>query len=709
MYQLESLEQSLKQFFGYDNFREGQKQIIEQALQNRDLLIIMPTGGGKSLCFQLPALLNTGITIVISPLIALMQDQVDSLNDNGIGATFINSTLTTEAIYQRESDILNRKIKLLYVAPERLVSERFIPFLDRIYQEISISTFAIDEAHCISEWGHDFRPEYRRIKELRQRYPNIPISALTATATKRVQQDIISQLQLRQPAIHISSFNRPNLYYEVKEKNNRSYQQLLQEIKQQKGSGIVYCMSRKSVDDISNRLQQDNIKALPYHAGLTDEKRTYNQNCFIRDDIQVIVATVAFGMGINKPDVRFVFHYDLPKNIESYYQESGRAGRDSEPSKCVIFFSLSDVNKIKYIINQKENQEEQRIAKQQLEKIIEYAEGTECRRTIQLSYFGERFKGNCANCDNCLNPKNTEDWTIEAQKFLSCVARCNERFGMMHIIDVLRGSKNKKIEQNGHHLLSTYGIGKDHTTDQWKHLCRTLLHQGLVSETSDGYRVLKLNKLSWEILRKQRTVNITVKKKDITQIIGETNNRHVETELLLDRLKRLRKHIADVNNIPPYIIFQDGTLRLLALLRPKNIQEFSQISGINSYKTEQYGDTFLSEIRAFSQEQSLPTALPSDTQMKTLQLYQQGFNLMEIAERRRLTTGTISHHLSELILLNQPVNINDFVAEDKQKAILKMINKLGDLSLKTLRDNLGDNYSYDELKLVRAWREKQNK
>jgi ATP-dependent DNA helicase RecQ len=708
MYQLNSLEESLKQFFGYDKFREGQKQIIEQALQNRDLLIIMPTGGGKSLCFQLPALLKAGVTIVISPLIALMQDQVDTLIDNGIGATFINSTLSSEEIYHRELTILNNQIKLLYLAPERLMSERSIPFLDNINNQIGISTFAIDEAHCISEWGHDFRPEYRRIKELRQRYPNIPISALTATATKRVQQDIITQLQLRQPTIHISSFNRPNLYYEVKEKKNRSYQQLLQEIRQEKGSGIVYCMSRKTVDDIASRLQNDGIKALPYHAGLTDQERTYNQNSFIHDDIKVIVATVAFGMGINKPDVRFVFHYDLPKNIEGYYQESGRAGRDNEPSKCIIFFSLSDVNKIKYIINQKENQDEQRIARQQLEKIIEYAEGTECRRIIQLSYFGERFKGNCNNCDNCLNPTTTEDWTIEAQKFLSCVARCNQRFGMMHIIDVLRGSKNKKIEQNGHHLLSTYGIGKDHTIDEWKNLCRTLLHQGLLSETSDGYRVLKLNKLSWEVLRNERSVTISIKKKDIKQIIGETNNRHAETELLLDRLKKLRKHIADMNNIAPYVVLQDGTLRLLALLRPKTIQEFSQISGINSYKSEQYGDAFLSEVRSFCQEQELPVALPSDTQMTTLQFYQQGLNLAEIAEKRKLTTGTIAHHLSELILLNQPVNINDFVSEVKQKEIIKIINKLGDFSLKTLRDNLGDNYTYDELKLVVAWRKKTN-
>lgn len=709
MYQLHSLEQSLKQFFGYDKFREGQKEIIEQALQNRDLLIIMPTGGGKSLCFQLPALLKSGITIVISPLIALMQDQVDTLTDNGIGATFINSTLEPEEIYRRESAIFNNKIKLLYLAPERLMSERFTSFLDNLNNQVGVSAFAIDEAHCISEWGHDFRPEYRRIKELRQRYPQIPISALTATATKRVQHDIITQLQLREPAIHISSFNRPNLYYEVREKNRHSYNQLLKEIRLEKGAGIIYCMSRKSVDNLALRLQNDGVKALPYHAGLSDQERINNQNSFIRDDIQVMVATVAFGMGINKPDVRFVFHYDLPKNIESYYQESGRAGRDSEPSKCVVFFSLSDVSKINFIISQKENQDEQRIAKQQLEKIIEYSEGTECRRKIQLSYFGERFKGNCANCDNCLNPSITEDWTTEAKKFLSCVARVNQRFGMMHIIDILRGAKNQKIEKNGHHLLSTYGIGKDKSIDQWKNLSRALLHQGLMNETTDGYRILKLNKLSWEVFRDERSVIIPVKKQDIKQILGEYNERQAEAALLLDRLKQLRKYIADANNIAPYVVFQDNTLNLFALLRPQNIKEFSEISGVNSHKASQYGAIFVSEIRSFCQQQELPIALPSDSQMVTLQFYQQGLNIAEIAEKRGLTMGTIAHHLSELILMNQPVNINDFVSETKQKEILKMINQMGDYSLKTLRENLGEDYSYDELKLVRAWRQKQNR
>ncbi len=445
MPKLHSLEEALKHFFGYDTFRLGQRQIVEEALQNRDLLIIMPTGGGKSLCFQLPALLKPGLTVVVSPLIALMQDQVDALQDNGIGATFLNSSLNWEAVRSREVAILNGKIKLLYVAPERLLGEKFLPFLDQVRSQIGISAFAIDEAHCVSEWGHDFRPEYRQMKQLRQRYPDVPILALTATATGRVRQDIIQQLTLREPGIHVASFNRPNLYYDVQPKERQSYNQLFKKIRSYQGSGIIYCLSRRKVDEIAFRLQNDGISALPYHAGLSDEARTTNQTRFIRDDVQVMVATIAFGMGINKPDVRFVIHYDLPRNLESYYQESGRAGRDGELSHCTLLFGAGDIRTIEYLIDQKPDPKEQRVARQQLRQVLDYAEGTDCRRTIQLSYFGERFKGDCGNCDNCRNPKPVEDWTIEAQKFLSCVARCKERFGIILIIVVLRVSIKQKI------------------------------------------------------------------------------------------------------------------------------------------------------------------------------------------------------------------------------------------------------------------------
>ena len=704
MPQFHSLEEALKHFFGYDTFRPGQQQIVEEALQNRDLLIIMPTGGGKSLCFQLPALLKPGLTVVVSPLIALMQDQVDALQDNGIGATFLNSSLSWDDVRSREFAILKGKIKLLYVAPERLLGEKFLPFLDQVRSQIGISAFAIDEAHCVSEWGHDFRPEYRQMKQLRQRYPDVPILALTATATGRVRQDILQQLMLREPGIHVASFNRPNLYYEVQPKERQSYNQLLKKIRSHKeGSGIIYCLSRRKVDEIAFRLQQDGISALPYHAGLSDEVRSTNQTRFIRDDVQVMVATIAFGMGINKPDVRFVIHYDLPRNLESYYQESGRAGRDGEPAHCTLLFGAGDIRTIEYLIDQKPDPKEQRVARQQLRQVLDYAEGTDCRRTIQLSYFGERFKGDCENCDNCRNPKPVEDWTIEAQKFLSCVARCRERFGMTHIIDVLRGSRKQKIEQNGHHLLSTYGIGKDKSVDAWKMLGRSLLHQGLLDETTDGYRILKLNKLSWEVMRSQRSVQIAVTETPAAKAIADTNPRSAEIEILFERLRKLRKQLADAQAVPPYVVFADSSLRLMAQEQPQTLDEFAEISGVGTHKLTQYGDKFVSEIRAFCQEQKLPVPLPANTHMVTLQYHQQGLSIEEIAERRSLSPSTIITHLGELIEMQQPVDLNRLVLPERQKLIIHAIQTVGAELLKSIREHLGEEYSYEEIRLVRSW------
>lgn len=721
MVQYPQLEKALKYHFGYDQFRPGQRQIIEDALQNRDLMVVMPTGGGKSLCFQLPALLKSGLTVVVSPLIALMQDQVEALRNNNISATFLNSSLNTYKVRSREEAIMNGKVKLLYVAPERLLSERFLPLLDVVQEKIGIANFAIDEAHCVSEWGHDFRPEYRQLKLLRKRYPDVPKIALTATATERVRTDIIQQLGLRQPSIHIASFNRQNLYYEVRAKSKRAYGELLEIVRENEGSGIIYCLTRKKVDELTFKLQKDKVSALPYHAGLSDAERTENQTKFIRDDVRVMVATIAFGMGINKPDVRFVIHSDLPRNLESYYQESGRAGRDGESSRCTLFFSFGDVKTIEWSINQKTDPQEQLIAKQQLRQVIDYAEGTDCRRTIQLSYFGERFPGNCGNCDNCRYPKPIQDWTIEAMKFLSCVARCKERYGMLYIIDILRGGKSQKIVLNKHDQLSTHGIGKDRTVDEWKMLGRSLLHQGLLEQTTDGYSVLKLNALSWEIMRKQRSVSLAV---PVVQKISleQKNVKAEEVEILVQKLRSLRKQIADEQAVPPYVIFHDSTLKLMAQTQPRTLDEFAQLSGVGSHKLAQYGDRFLAEIQVYCQHQNLQLSntnqvdyprvdnFPSDTESTTLELYQQGLTIEEIAYQRNVKTSTIIRHLSDLIEKNQPVDLNKLVPLEHQKKIWQVLEVLGDIALTPIRENLGQNYSFDEIRLVRArWRrEKRN-
>ncbi|MEB3357158.1 MAG: DNA helicase RecQ [Synechococcales bacterium] len=716
---------ALKHYFGYERFRPGQQHIIEAALQNRDVLAIMPTGGGKSLCFQLPALLKPGLTVVVSPLIALMQDQVEALQSNGIGATFINSSLTLEQMRERQQQILSGQIKLLYIAPERLFQERFSAFLDTVQQRIGLAGFAIDEAHCVSEWGHDFRPEYRDLRRLRHQYASTPMIALTATATERVRQDILTQLELREPFVHVASFNRANLYYEVRPKRKQSYTELLALIRQvDGGSGIVYCLSRRRVDELTVRLQEDGISVLPYHAGLGDEERSRNQTRFVRDDVQVMVATVAFGMGINKLDVRFVVHYDLPRNLEGYYQEAGRAGRDGEPAQCLMFFSYADIRTVDYLIDQKPDPDEQRIARQQLRQIIDYAEGSDCRRTIQMGYFGEHFPGNCGNCDNCLHPQPTEDWTIEAQKFLSCVARCEERFGMAHIIDVLRGSKNKKVLQYGHDRLSTHGIGRDRTVDQWRALGRSLLHQGLLSETTDGYPVLKLNPQSWEILRKQRQVHIVVPK-NLVDDQPEMSQSRVEAELLFQRLRSLRKRLADEQAVPPYVIFADSSLRLMAQLMPQTLEAFGSISGVGQRKLERYGQAFVQEIRAYCEEQGIAIApnspsitdtaavnplsssaadppLLARTHFFTLDLHQQGFSPEQIAEARNLKTRTVIEHLSLLLEAGRAVDVDALVPPDRQTAIDALIQSVGDFSLRAVREASGDRFSYDEIRLVRS-------
>jgi len=724
------MEHILKQYFGHDTFWPGQREIIEHALAGRDAFVLMPTGGGKSLTYQLPALMMPGLTIVISPLIALMHDQVDRLRVNGIPATFINSSLSPTERTRREQAAVTGRLKLLYVAPERLLGENFLYLLDEVENNVGLSLLAVDEVHCVSEWGHDFRPEYRQLGRLRKRYPDIPLMALTATATERVQDDILTQLRLRDPYIHIASFNRPNLYYEVRPKSRSSYSELVQLLREQPGASvIIYCQSRRGVDDLSEALKSDGIRALPYHAGLTTEQRNESQGRFIHDDVPVLVATIAFGMGISKPDVRTVVHFDMPRNLESYYQESGRAGRDGLPAKCMLFFNYGDRMKVEYIIAQKTSEQEQYIARQQLQQVIAYCDSTACRRQVLLEYFGETLLDeNCGNCDNCLRLENPEDRTIDAQKFLSCVARTQQRFGMRHIIEVLRGANTQKIRDYGHDQLSTYGIGKEQSVDEWMHIGRALLQQGLLSQTTDSYPVLKLNALSMEILRRQRSVQIDMPVQRVqTPARQEKSNGRSpalkpEEEGLFQRLRDLRKEIADEQGVPPYIIFSDATLRAMAQQRPQSLSHFAQIPGVGERKLEAYFTPFTNEIRSYCKLHNLdmdvevlhpPTtrkkeqtpASPSSatvTRQLTLGLYQQGFSIEEIARERNLKPTTILSHLSELIEGGEVLDIERIVQPGRQKVIASALEQIGGDVLKPVKEFLGEDYSYDEIRLVRA-------
>jgi ATP-dependent DNA helicase RecQ len=604
-----TLAVELKQRFGFDSFRPGQEAIMRDILRGRDVLAIMPTGGGKSLCFQLPALLRPGVCIVVSPLIALMQDQVRLLQDNGIEATFINSSLDRMEIARRFAKLERGDLRLLYVAPERLLQAEFEgEVLPRLQATQGISSLVVDEAHCVSEWGHDFRPEYRQLHRLRTRFADVPIAAFTATATERVRQDIVRQLALREPSIHVASFNRPNLYYGVRPKTKAAYTEVLGLARTSNGAGIVYCLSRKRVDELAERLQSDGVRALPYHAGLDAETRRDNQEAFIRDNAQVMVATIAFGMGINKPDVRWVVHYDLPKSLEGYYQESGRAGRDGEPARCILYFGAGDIRTAELIISQKVDPvsfeplvDEQRIARQQLRHVLSYAESSECRRAVQLRYFGEAREGKCNACDNCIEPRSMIDRTTEAKQFLSCIARLaqrRERYGIAYIIEILRGGETQRVITRDHGSLSTYGIGKGLGLHEWRDIARALLHQGLMTQSQDGYAVLSLNEASWQVLRGERTVQVGESVKPARG--GKAAKPAASGDgdgALFQALRALRKRLADEAGMPPYIIFNDASLRDMAQRQPTTLEEFATIAGVGQAKLSRYGNQFVELIR----------------------------------------------------------------------------------------------------------------
>jgi ATP-dependent DNA helicase RecQ len=729
---LDKIEQQLKQYFGYDAFLSGQREVIEQILAGRDAFVLMPTGAGKSLIYQFSGLLMPGVTIIISPLIALMQDQVDRLSANGIAATFINSTLSQEEREQRERDLLTGKLKLVYVAPERLLTQSFLQLLDEVRDRVGLSLLAVDEAHCVSEWGHDFRPEYRQLGRVRQRYPQVPMIALTATATERVRDDILTQLALRDPSIHVASFNRPNLFYEVRQKNQQAYRDLVGLLRELRDdSVIIYCQSRKSVEDISTALRRDGITALPYHAGLTGEQRAQNQNSFIRDEVPVLVATIAFGMGVAKPDVRAVIHYDLPKSLEGYYQESGRAGRDGLPARCILFFQRGDRVKYEFILAQKEDEQAYFLARQQLQQVIAYGDSIECRRRALLAYFGETLPDeHCGNCDNCLRPHaEMEDRTIDAQKFLSCVSRTQQRFGMRYIIDILRGANTQKIRDLGHQQLTTYGIGKDLSVDEWRYLGQALLQQGLMNETSDGYPVLRLNRRSVEILKRMRSVEVPAmpgrrqKTVEVEPAASPLSELDPVSEGLFHHLRGLRKQLADEMGVPPYVVFPDTSLRAMARQRPQSAAQFARVPGVGSRKQEAFFTPFTRAIREYCELHELAlevepepegtrkevkrgnvaaTSAGPPTRQVTLEMYNAGKSVEEIARERNLKVSTIINHLAELIETGQTIDVEELIHAEHYDAIASALQRVGGVALKPVKEWLGDDYSYEEIRLVRA-------
>jgi len=584
-----------------------QQEIIEDAVAGRDVFVLMPTGGGKSLCYQLPALVCEGTTVVISPLIALMQDQVTQLHANGLKATYLNSTLDLDECWQREQAAIAGEYDLIYMAPERLMSAPG----RRLLEKLNVARFAIDEAHCISEWGHDFRPEYRMLATLRegfgQRFTNTPVIALTATATPRVHDDIVKQLKLREPSLYRGDFERKNLQYELRAKQ-QMFQQILTYVKKNPlHEGIIYCQSRKRCDEMAEKLCAQGIAALPYHAGLETNIRQQNQHDFVYGDARVVVATIAFGMGVDKPDVRFVIHADMPKSLEAYYQETGRAGRDGLDADCIFFYSGGDRSKIEYFIEQKESEEERQHARWQLQQVISFAHATRCRMIPLLDYFGQDYtpptQGGCGHCDNCLTPSKIAEVSVDAQKLLSAIARTDQRFGITHIINILRGSSAQRLLEYGHDKLSVYGIGKDQPAAYWRQLAEHLIHEGVLDTTKDTYRTLHLTEDSRAVLVGERKIEMPQSKvvsaasTSAKKQPAADPNAPPPDSALFQKLRELRKELADQAGVPPYVVFGDRALTQMSQHLPQDDTAFLAIAGVGQKKLDQFGATFMQVIR----------------------------------------------------------------------------------------------------------------
>jgi len=713
---IDSAKDILKHRFGYDEFRLDQEGAIAAVLDKKDCVVLMPTGGGKSLCYQIPALMQDGLTVVISPLIALMKDQVDALRTNGIAAAFLNSTQTGAEQVEVFRNVRGGRLKLLYVAPERLLQsgDQFLDFL----ASINVSLFAIDEAHCISSWGHDFRPEYLMLAALKERFPQIPVIALTATADRLVRKDIIERLNIPNAERFVSSFNRPNIFYAVEPKRN-SYSQLIDYLKKREDdSGIIYCLSRASVDSIAADLRDEGFAALAYHAGLEKSTRDKHQDAFLKDEAKIIVATIAFGMGIDKSNVRFVVHMDLPKNIESYYQETGRAGRDGLPSDALLFFSWADVLKLKKFAEVEGNTQQTEIMLKKLDRMGEFGDLRTCRRRFLLSYFSEELAENCGNCDNCTTVREKFDGTVIAQKALSAVARTGQRFGLAYLVDFLRGSESIKIRDE-HKRLKTYGVGADISRNAWFDYFKDLIAQGFLKQNDGQFPTIGLTGTSMDVLggnRKVELVKLAIKEEK--RYVSEARLPHIPE--LFDELRAVRTRFAKAENVPPYIIFSDTTLVEMASYLPLTEHDMREMSGIGDLKYEKYGADFLRTVVEYCRSNDLPSRISlkerkrerrkrtkrdadgRDTYHISLDMYRAGRPIADVARERGMSVTTVENHLIRFISTGE-VSLSEFVAAERVAVIREAILKCsGTNALSPIKEILGDEYSYSEIRAVLA-------
>ena len=712
------IRQTLQQYFGYNEFRHHQQEIIENVLAKKDSIVLMPTGGGKSLCYQIPALVFDGVTIVLSPLIAFMKDQVDALKLNGVAAALLNSSQSASEQSTIIGRLKNNQLKLLYVAPERLLGQNsLLAYL----KDINVSLFAIDEAHCISHWGHDFRPEYLILGQLKKQFPDTPIIALTATADKLTKKDIIQKLEVTDYTVFENSFNRPNISYFIKPKKNYLPQLLAYLQEHQEDCGIIYCLSRNATEKLATDLRSHGYAAAAYHAGLEKNIKESNQERFLRDEIKIMVATIAFGMGINKSNVRYVVHADLPKNIEGYYQETGRAGRDGLPSEAILFYSAADVFKLKNFATIEGNEAQSKIMLKKLDQMAMLCSTRHCRRQYLLNYFDEAAPAFCGSCDVCLSDEEKADATIEAQKLLSAVSRLKGKFGINYVIDFLRGSSTTRPE---HQSLKTYGIGKEISKDQWKLYLREMLHLKYLQQSEGEYPVLQLNEASRQILQgemKVRLVKSVTERKETPLSNQRNETAHRE---LFTTLKAIRYQIAKEENVAAFQVFSDATLLEMATYLPITTADLANISGFGNLKIVKYGSLFLDPIIDYCRLNGLATKMEAkapkkqravavsnkSTETKTisLQLFQLGKDIDQIAAERKLKRSTIEEHLGHFVFTGE-ININEIVRKDKLPAIIKAIEEnKNSLAIGPVKKTLGEAYSYGEISAVINYLKRMN-